>query len=127
MEMTEQVILAKAYDSGAEEEYKRLSSSKEGQHEFQLVCLTLTSLAAKGSVVYDIGCGPGRYAEYLLKQGYRVGCVDLSSMSLSMLRDRVPEAERENLLFDKVCCATELDWIESVSADAVLFWGPCII
>jgi len=124
MEMTEQVILARAYDSGAEEEYKRLSSSKEGRHEFQIVCQTLTSLVVKGSVVYDIGCGPGRHTEFLLKKGYRVGCVDLSSRSLSMLRDRVTETERENLLFDRVCCATELDWIESASADAVLLLGP---
>lgn len=116
-------ILKLAYDAGAKDEYERLTTL-DGIHEFSKVCSVIEKYARPEAVIYDIGCGPGRYTEYLINKGYFVGCIDLSEKSLSMFNARLKGLKNERLLFSKACCASELDWIASDSADAILLLGP---
>jgi SAM-dependent methyltransferase len=70
-------ILTKAYDAGVTEEWERLESVS-GKIEFETIKHYINLYAGENSVVYDIGCGPGRYAEYLLEKNCRVAAIDLS-------------------------------------------------
>lgn len=118
-------IVAAAYDAGVEEEYKRLVETPLREAEFMLISELLEKYVPSGNTVIDIGSGPGRYAEHLLHRNCKVGLVDLSARSLKAFSDRLIDSEhKEKVLFNTVSCATELDWIEPESADAVLLMGP---
>jgi len=117
-------LISLAYDAGAEEEASRLASSPMGEFEKYLVSKTLMNNLPSESVIIDIGSGPGIHAEYFLNKGHYVGCVDLSCKSLEMFCNRVSPTLKDRVLFHEVSCATELDWIEDDSADAVLLLGP---
>lgn len=120
----ESEILAAAYDADIAAEFNRLISTPARQLEFSTVCHTLESYAGQGSVVLDIGCGPGRYAEYLLNKGYYVGCIDLSARSLKAFSERIQDRHDSHLLFNRVSCATQLHWVDHRIADAILLFGP---
>jgi ubiquinone/menaquinone biosynthesis C-methylase UbiE len=122
--MTEQEIIALAYDNGAEDEYNRLEESVMGEAEFSLVTELLTEYITEGSSVIDIGAGPGRYAEFLLSRNCEVGTIDLSERSLNLYKARINGNYGTQVLFSKKACATQLNWINSNSADAVLLMGP---
>ncbi len=122
--MTEQEIIAFAYDNGAEDEYKRLEESVMGEAEFSLVSELLTEYITEGSVVIDIGAGPGRYSEFLLSRNCDVGAIDLSERSLNLYKTRINGNYGTQVLFSKKACATQLNWIKSNTADAVLLMGP---
>lgn len=117
-------ILTEAYDAGAEDEFLRLASPLRKKLEFETICRAVESRINSQSVIIDIGCGPGRYAEYFLNQEHFVGCVDLSAKSLKMFSDRIQSVHTENLLFNTVSCATSLEWITDHSADIILLMGP---
>ena len=117
--------IAAAYDCGVEEEYKRLTGNALREAEYSLITELLDEYIPKGSDVIDIGSGPGRYAEYLMFKECRVGVVDLSAKSLKAFSDRVKKVcSKGNILFNKVSCATHLNWIANNSADAILLMGP---
>ena len=123
--MPYRAIIAKAYDAGVEEEYNRLTGSILGEAEFLLITELMDEYIPNGSTVIDVGSGPGRYAEYLLKRNCKVGVVDLSAKSLKAFSDRISNSSyQQNILFNRVSCATELSWITSKSADAILLMGP---
>jgi len=118
-------IIATAYDAGVKEEFNRLIESPLREAEFQLIIDLLDEYIPKAATVIDIGSGPGRYAEYLLKQDCKVGVVDLSAKSLKAFSDRMDHSCcQQNIIFNKVSCATHLDWIKDHSADAILLMGP---
>lgn len=123
MSYQETEVLKLAYDAGAKDEYQRLTTP-DGKVEFKKVCSAIEKYTKQGAVIYDIGCGPGRYTEYLIDKGYFVGCVDLSEKSLAMFHERRQGTNNDNILFSNVCCASELDWIDSESADTILLLGP---
>ena len=117
--------IAAAYDCGVEEEYRRLTENALREAEYSLITELLDEYIPKGSDVIDIGSGPGRYAEYLMLNECRVGVVDLSANSLKAFSDRMEKVCcRGNILFNKVSCATQLQWIADNSADAILMMGP---
>ena len=66
-------IIAAAYDAGVGEEYCRLAATPSGEMEYRLITELLAEYIPDGSVVIDIGAGPGRYAEYLLQRDCKVG------------------------------------------------------
>jgi len=118
-------IIAEAYDSGVEKEFNRLTETPIREAEYKLIIELLDEYIPTGSVVIDIGAGPGRYAEYLIQQNCKVGLVDLSAKSLKAFSDRIKETLFEtNILFNQVSCATQLNWIEDDAADAILLMGP---
>ena len=53
-----------------------------------------------------------------------MGCVDLSEKSLEMFDERLQGANNDKVLFSKACCASELEWVDSDSADTILRMGP---
>ena len=50
-----------------------------------------------GASVLDTACGTGRYTELMVRQGFQVGGIDISSEMLEFARLRVPD--NPNLLF----------------------------
>jgi SAM-dependent methyltransferase len=123
MNHPETEILKRAYDAGAKDEYQRLTTP-DGKIEFAKVCSAIEKYTKPGAVIYDIGCGPGRYTEYFINKDYFVGCVDLSEKSLALFDERLQGTNNDKILFSKACCASELDWIDSESADTILLLGP---
>lgn len=83
--ITENIPLKKAYDKAVLEEYKRLDSS-EGNVEFNLVTSAIHKYVQENQTIFDIGCGPGKYVDYLLKKNYKVGCLDISKKSIDFIR-----------------------------------------
>jgi ubiquinone/menaquinone biosynthesis C-methylase UbiE len=122
--MTDRNTIAAAYDAGVDEEYNRLVSTPLCEAEFMLVSELLSEYISEGSTVIDIGAGPGRYAEFLLSKNCNVGTIDLSALSLASFTKRINGNYGKSLLFSKTSCATELEWVQSESADAVLLMGP---
>jgi ubiquinone/menaquinone biosynthesis C-methylase UbiE len=117
--------IAAAYDAGVDEEYLRLTENPLKEAEFQLIVELINEYIPDGSTIIDVGSGPGRYAEYLLKRNCKVGLVDLSALSLKAFSDRMNGlCCQENIIFNQVSCATQLEWIAGNSADAVLLMGP---
>jgi len=117
--------IAAAYDSGVEEEYNRLTENPLREAEYQLIIDLLDEYIPNGATVIDIGSGPGRYAEYLLKRNCKVGVVDLSAKSLKAFSDRMKgSCCQDSIIFNQVSCSTQLDWITDNSADAILLMGP---
>jgi ubiquinone/menaquinone biosynthesis C-methylase UbiE len=122
--MTDTVSIAKAYDAGVTDEYLRLESNPLGESEFRLITELMEQYIQQGSTVIDIGAGPGRYAEYLLRMGCKVGLADLSEKSLGAFYGRISDRYKHNILFSRVACATDLSFIDNESADAALLMGP---
>lgn len=123
--LTDRSLIARLYDRGAEAEQHRLLQSPREQAEFALAKELLAEYVAPKSRVLDVGAGPGRYAEFLLRDlGCRVGLVDLSPRSLDLFRRRIPNAEASKILFTRAGCATQLDSLEAHPFDAVLLMGP---
>lgn len=117
--------IAASYDAGVEEEYNRLTETPLREAEYQLIVELLDEYIHPGSVVIDIGSGPGRYAEHLLHRKCKVGLVDLSAKSLKAFSDRLEHScDADNIIFNKVSCATQLSWIDDGIADAILLMGP---
>ncbi len=123
MNNTETEILRKAYNAGADDEYNRLTGYF-GKIEFSKVCNAIYHYSKCGSVIYDIGCGPGRYAEHLISKGYYVGGVDISDKSMKIFHEKTTAVNSNKVLFEKTGCASELEWIESETADTILLLGP---
>ncbi len=51
-----------------------------------------TSLIKPGSVILDLGCGPGRDAAWFAAKGYKLTLFDLSTELLAIAKNRVPGA-----------------------------------
>jgi len=117
--------IAAAYDAGVEEEYNRLTETPLREAEYQLIIELLDEYIHPGSVVIDIGSGPGRYAEHLLQRNCKVGVIDLSARSLKAFSARMENScISDNIIFNRVACATQLNWVDDSTADAILLMGP---
>lgn len=121
---TDQGTIARVYDQHAAAEYERLDRSLLHRAEFVLTADLLDEFVAPGAEVLDAGAGPGRYAEYLLGRGCRVGLTDLSADSLRLFEQRVEPRLADGVLFCRQGSATDLGWLSSESFDAVLMMGP---
>jgi len=116
-------ILKQAYNAGVMEEFMRLEHPV-GKAEFHQVTSAILPFLKKESTIVDVGCGPGRYAEYFIKHGHQVGCVDMAEKPMALLPDRLQAAEKQKLLFHEVCCASQLQWMDDQLADIILLMGP---
>ena len=122
--MTGTDILAAAYDAAVEEEYNRLASTPAFKNEYNLITGLMQQYIAPRSTVYDIGSGPGRYTEFLLSMNCKVGALDISLRSLEALRTRINGNYNTNFIFAEKSCATQIDYLPTESADAILIMGP---
>lgn len=117
--------IAAAYNAGVTEEYNRLIKTPLREAEFKLIIDLIDEYIHKEATVIDIGSGPGRYAEYLLNKNCNVGVIDLSAKSLKAFSDRIKGfTVKGKIIYNKVSCATQLNWITEKSADAILLMGP---
>ena len=80
-------------------------------------------LAAGPLDVADVGGGPGRYTQHLLRKGYRVTLVDLSPQCLDLAR-RTLEAEDLTPQAIVEADACDLSALPDAAFDAVLLMGP---
>ena len=123
--MTDREKIARYYDAGAQAEFVRLLRSPLHEAEWQLSTELMDEYIAPGSTVLDVGAGPGRYAEYFLKEkNCKVGLVDLSQACLDKFTARIGSEHRDKVLFTWKSCATELSFVPDESFDAVLLMGP---
>ncbi|MDF2630940.1 MAG: Methyltransferase type 11 [Symbiobacteriaceae bacterium] len=123
--MTDRHLVSAHYDQAAATEYARLTQTPLHQAEWLLTLDLIHRHVAPGAKVIDIGAGPGRYAEYLIRQmGCQVGVTDLSPVSVDRFRQRLAPELQEQVLFAQAGCATDLGWVADASFDAALLLGP---
>lgn len=78
-------------------------------------CLELLGEVA-GQRILDAACGPGLYAEELMRRGARVSGFDNSPGMVRLARERVPQAD-----FRVHDAGDPLEWLPDGAVDAVLF------
>lgn len=123
--MTNRDRIAAYYDQSADQEYRRLTQSPLHESEWLLTVDLVDTYLPPGSAVIDIGAGPGRYTEYLLRErNCRVGLVDLSPACVDRFRQRIEPGLGERVLFAQPACATDLACAADASFDGALLLGP---
>lgn len=78
-------------------------------------CLELLG-EVTGQRILDAACGPGLYAEELVRRGARISGFDHSPHMVQLARERTPQAD-----FRVHDAAEPLDWLPDDSMDSVLF------
>jgi SAM-dependent methyltransferase len=106
---------APQYDSLADEYLDHASQGFYNAHYDRPACLDLLGNVA-GKRVLDAACGPGLYAEELVRRGASVVGFDQSERMVALSRERVPTGE-----FRVHDLADPLDWLANESFDLVLF------
>jgi ubiquinone/menaquinone biosynthesis C-methylase UbiE len=102
------------YDSFADDFSNQASDGFHNAYYDRPACLALLGDVV-GKRVLDAACGPGIYAEELVKRGAQVVGFDQSPRMIELCRSRVPAGEfRVHDLGDP------LDWIEDASFDLIL-------
>jgi SAM-dependent methyltransferase len=102
------------YDSFASEFLDHASEGFFNAHYDRPACLELLGDVA-GKRVLDAACGPGLYAEELVKRGALVVGFDQSPRMIELCRSRVPTGE-----FRVHDLADPLDWLDDASFDLIL-------
>lgn len=113
--MPESVGAHPQYDVFADEFDAHARDGFYNAHYDRPVCLELLGDVA-GRTVLDVACGPGLYAEELVKRGARVIGLDQSSRMVELSRQRVPAGD-----FRVHDLAEKLDWLADGAVDLVLF------
>lgn len=108
-------VALRAYEEIAER-YAALIDEKSEKVYFEWPATLSLMPHVGGKRVLDAGCGPGRYAEWLLEHGARVVGVDVSPKMIRQARKRVG-AQAQLHVAD---LAEPLDFLESRSFDIVL-------
>jgi 2-polyprenyl-3-methyl-5-hydroxy-6-metoxy-1,4-benzoquinol methylase len=110
------------YDQNAKVEWERLNNPYSNI-EYQTTLHLIKRYFPKTGRILDIGSGPGRYSLALLKEGYQVSLLDLSSKELEIAKEKIEEA---NLQAENYYCmsALELAQLPSESYDGILLMGP---
>ncbi|MCP2163400.1 class I SAM-dependent methyltransferase [Goodfellowiella coeruleoviolacea] len=103
------------YDRFADEFAEHARDGLYNAHYDRPACLDLLGPVA-GRRVLDVACGPGLYAEELVRRGASVIGLDHSPRMVELSRQRVPAGE-----FRVHDLADPLDWLPDASVDLVLF------
>jgi ubiquinone/menaquinone biosynthesis C-methylase UbiE len=106
------------YTGKAQQEWDRLEANPITRIEYLITTHVLVRYLigelARGAWILDVGCGPGRYAIDLARQGYRVVLCDLICDMLRLARRRVSESQ----VTDRVRSAVAADLAALPYADA---------
>lgn len=81
------------YAGKAVEEWERLSSTPITRVEYLITSYALEQHLPGGGRILDAGCGPGRYAVDMARQGYRVVMFDLVREMLHLGRHKIAGAD----------------------------------
>lgn len=109
------------YDQNSQHEWERFDRHPT---EFAVTQRALRDyLPAAPARILDIGGGPGRYAIWLVQQGYTVTLLDLSKQNLALATKKSAEA---GVALEAVVHGNALDLstFQDESYDAVLLMGP---
>ena len=102
------------YDSFASEFLDHASEGFYNAHYDRPACLELLG-DVTGKRVLDAACGPGLYAEELVRRGASVVGFDQSPAMIELCRSRVPTGE-----FRVHDLADQLEWLDDASFDLIL-------
>jgi ubiquinone/menaquinone biosynthesis C-methylase UbiE len=117
--------IEKYYDLFPEKEKVRLSRSAYDNIESEITKKFLQKYLKPKSKTIDIGCGPGHYSTWLLKNEHQVHLVDLSEGLLRLARETIEHEKLEsNVLNISKADARDLSNIPTESFDVTLFMGP---
>ncbi len=110
------------YDNNVKNEWKRLEDPY-GKIEFLSTMYIIKKYFPINGKILDIGCGPGRYSIELLKKGFNVTLMDLSSKSLFFAKSKI---ESLGLYAENYICgdASYLNVEEDNKYDCILLMGP---
>ncbi len=87
-----EAITKRAY-SDAKHEWNRLIKNPVHMLEFQTTLYYLNRFMPKKGRILDIGGGPGRYAIYLAKKGYRMTLLDISPQHIAFAKAQTKSAK----------------------------------
>lgn len=115
------------YAGKAQQEWERLEANPITRIEYTLtrhaLARYLSADLPASHIVLDVGCGPGRYAIDLARQGYRVVLCDLLCEMLRLAQQRASEAQvREQVRAAVAADLAALPYADA-SFDAVLCLG----
>lgn len=115
----------KYYDRFPHKEKERLTNCAYDSIESEITRQFLKKHLKPNSHIADVGCGPGHYSTWLLKEGHHVHLMDLSEGLLKLAQETIQEEKlvHKVLGLSKVD-ARDLSAIPSESFDATLFMGP---
>lgn len=81
--------------------YEKLYANRDEQEAAQLVQLLVDTLPLeKCSKILDLGCGRGRHAINLNKEGYKVTGIDLSEQAITTAREKAVALGLDNIRFE---------------------------
>jgi SAM-dependent methyltransferase len=112
--VSDEVGSAPQYEVFADEFLEHARDGLYNAHYDRPACLELLGDVA-GKRVLDAACGPGLYAEELVRRGATVAGCDISERMVALARERVPRAELR--VHD---LGRPLDWVPDASFDLVL-------
>lgn len=110
------------YDNNVENEWKRLDNPYS-RIEFISTMYMIKKYFPINGMVLDIGCGPGKYSIELLKRGFNVTLMDLSSKSIYFAKTKI---ESLGFFADNYICgdANYLNAEKNDKYDCILLMGP---
>jgi SAM-dependent methyltransferase len=115
------------YAGKAQQEWDRLEANPITRIEYLITTHALArylcEVVPRSALVLDVGCGPGRYAIDLARQGYRVVLCDLICDMLRLARRRVSEARVTEQVRSAVAADLAALPYADASFDAVLCLG----
>ena len=108
----------KAYDKRYRQVHKKkLSWSSDNNTQIIIECIKKYNIN-KDNLILEIGCGEGRDARYLLKQGYNVLASDVSKEAINYCKLKDKENRKKYLVLDVLDCKkfkSKFDFIYSVA------------
>ena len=114
------------YAGKAQQEWERLAANPITRIEYAITSHVLArylfDVVPRHALILDVGCGPGRYAIDLARQGYRVVLCDLLCEMLRLARRRVAEAN----VAERVRSAAAADLAALPYADASFHAVLCL-
>lgn len=106
------------------DEWSRLDSDA-GLIEAQEVTFQVSQHIERGSLILDLGSGPGRYALEFVKMGYHVDLVDLSDRLMQQAKDQFKYLGYEARIGQfRVLNAIDLSPIQEDTYDSIFCCGP---
>ena len=90
--MSEREQVREYFERHSEEEWERLEATLAGRIKYRIHREMLDRHLPENGLILDAGCGPGRYAIGLIRQGYRVVLADFSATQLGVAEKKIKEA-----------------------------------
>lgn len=117
LDRREMEVVARGWGRVADEYVEALFDELDGKPFDRELLERFAERAGAGTVVGDVGCGPGHVSKFLAARGLRMQGIDLCPEMVSKARELVPEAEF------RVGNMLELDLPDSAWGGAIAFYS----